>query len=210
MKEFLEKWKSDNKFKAKIKLGLYTLFVVVVSIFALSLRPEESLNDTPTSDDIKENIQNNPTIEIPNKYNYNIDITVNDKKYQYNGIKETKKETISKIIDNVTTNYLYQDNNYYKEENNEYILTTKESVYDIINYDYINLEIINQYLSKSKKENEIYKTYLKDIILGNNSEEYITITIDNNNITIDYTSLIKYFDEKTEKYLIEIEIKGNE
>jgi len=207
MDEFIDKWKKDPKFKAKIKLGLYTLFVVIVSIFALSIRPDENLINTPTNDNLKENIQNKSTIEIPDKYEYKINITVNNNYYQYKGIKGNEKETISKTIDNVTTNYLYQNKNYYKEENKQYVLTSKEEVYDVIKYDYINLEIINQYLEKSKKENNIYRTYLKDVMLGNNSEEYITITIDNDEINIDYTSLIKYFDETTEKYLINIEIK---
>lgn len=207
MDEFIDKWKKDPKFKAKIKLGLYTLFVVIVSIFALSIRPDENLTNTPTNDNLKENIQNKSTIEIPDKYEYKINITVNNNYYQYKGIKGNEKETISKTIDNVTTNYLYQNKNYYKEENKQYVLTSKEEVYDVIKYDCINLEIINQYLEKSKKENNIYRTYLKDVMLGNNSEEYITITIDNDEINIDYTSLIKYFDETTEKYLINIEIK---
>lgn len=208
MKDFLDKWNSDSKFKAKIKLGLYTLFVVIVSIFTLSARGNiEATNTLENNNDINQNEQEASLIEIPDKYNYKINITINDKSYQYNGTKETAKETITKISNNVTKNYIYQDGSYYQEDNGNYILSSKEEVYDVVSYNYLNLDTINQYLSKAKKENETYKVYLKDIILGNDSEEYITITIKANKVNIDYTSLMKLFDQYVEKYMVEIVIE---
>lgn len=204
MKDFLEKWNSDSKFRAKIKLGLYTLFVVIVSVFALSARGNEDLAIT---NDIDQNEQETSIIEIPDKYNYKISIQINDGSYEYNGTKEIDKETITKISNNITTNYIYQDGNYYQEDNGNYILSSKKEVYDIVSYNYLNLETINQYLSKAKKENNTYIVYLKDIILGSDSEECITITISKNKVNIDYTSLMKLFNQSVESYVIEIVIE---
>lgn len=212
MKEFIEKWKTDSRFKTKVKLGLYTLFVVFVAIFALSGNanlPEENLeneynenNNTILNDEI--------SIKIPEEYEYKIKVTKNNNDYKFEGRKQNKKVTIIKTTDNIVTNYIYENNNYYKEENQIYILTEKETVYEPVNYNYINLDTINQYLSKSQKEDNKYLVYLKDIILGNDSEEYITITkntIDNQyQINVDYTPLMKLFDKNIENYLVNINI----
>ena len=45
MNEFLEKWKKDHRFQVKIKLLLYTLFVVIVAIYAITAN-----NSTPNAD----------------------------------------------------------------------------------------------------------------------------------------------------------------
>ena len=36
MKEFIEKWNSDSKYKTKVKLGVSSLFVILVAIFAIT------------------------------------------------------------------------------------------------------------------------------------------------------------------------------
>ena len=214
MKDFMDKWNNDSKFKTKIKLGLYTLFVVFVAIFAISNRDDiptntvdfdTNYNDSNNDIDINEN--DTVSIEIPEKYKYTKNIKIDEKKYQYTGTKENEKENITKLKDDVTTNYIYQNNNYYKEENGSYILTTKDEIYDIVGSNYMSLETINQYLSKSVIENNRYLVYLKDIILGNDSEEYIIISIEENKVNIDYTSLMKLFDKSIEKYLIEVIIE---
>lgn len=211
MKDFIEKWNSDSKFKTKVKLGLYTLFVVIVSIFALSSRNTNTVTNTIDFNDETINQEETiNTITIPDEYTYTTKITINEKNYQYSGTKDTNKETIIKIVDNENANYIYQESDYYKLQDEQYVLTTKDEVYDIIDYNYLQIETINKYLSKSNKENEMHKVYLKDIVLDNDSDEYITITISENKINIDYTSLIKLFDNNIEKCLIEIVIEEKE
>ena len=90
------------------------------------------------------------------------------------------------------------------------MITTKDEVYNIIDYNYLNLDIINQYLSKSKIENKKNIVYLKDIILGNTSEEYITISIDDNIVNVDYTALMNNFNKSVEKNIVEIIIEDIE
>lgn len=215
MKDFMENWKTDSRFRTKVKLGLYTLFVAIVAIFAFSTRNNVSIDNLQDDNNSNTNEKNTP-ITIPQKYNYIINITINENSYQYTGTKESTKESITKMSNGIVTNYRYENENYYKEENGIYVVTAKEEIYDIVNYNYLKLETINQYLSKATNSNNQYLVYLKDIILGNDSKEYITITKNDNNINnlskinIDYTSLMKLFDNTIENYLIEIKIEGIE
>ena len=212
MEEILEKWKNDKRYRTKIKLLLYTLFVIVVSIYAISL-------DRKSTKDIKEDIEEikvvteDNTINLPEEYNYKIDININDIIYKYYGLQTAKTRYITKESNDVITNYIFENNEYYIEDTTKidnYIKTTREEVYDVINYNYINIDTINTYLSKATKEDNHYLVYLKDIILGNDSDKYFTITKDNNNINIDYTNLMQAFDNNVEKYIIDITIEEKE
>ena len=75
MKDFLEKWNNDSRFQTKTKLSLYTLFVVLVAIFAISSRnnieTNESNNQELTQNNNSQNNQeqttNNNNQEVQNK-----------------------------------------------------------------------------------------------------------------------------------------------
>ena len=108
-------------------------------------------------------------------------------------------------------NYIYKNGNYYIEDTkqaNNYIVTTQEEVYDVVNYNYINMDTINEYLKKATKNNNQYLVYLKNVILGNDSENYFVIDIKDTNIYIDYTALMKEFNSNIKKYKVSIEIKN--
>lgn len=194
MKEFIEKYRTDKKYKAKVQLSLYTIFVLIVSIFAIS----GSRNVVPSDE--------KPTLK--ENYNYQININLNDNLYKYYGSKNNKEIIINKLSNEETVNYYsYKDDNYYKFENNTYVLTTEEEVYDIIEFNYLSLETINKYLSISTLTEDKNIVYLKDIIIGNNSEEYITIEKEENKYNIDYTELMKLFNNEIEKLTVEIIIE---
>ena len=210
MEEFLKKWKSDKKFKTLIQLTLYTSFVIIVSIFAISNRNMEPANEVTNQNDNQYNENSKPNdtiIKIPEEYKYLINVNINEKEYKYSGTKDNKRETILKELNETKTNYVYQNNSYYKKIDEEYILTNKDDVYDVVNYNYINLENINEYLLKAEKLDNQYLVYLRDIILDNNSDDYIIIKINNNKINIDYTVLTKHFDTSINNYLVNIEIE---
>lgn len=208
MKEFMEKWQSDKRFKTKIKLLLYTAFIVIVAIYAISL--DNSSNDNLDQDTIDE-ISNEESsskniIDIDDNYHYVATVNIDDSEYQYTIIKKDNQETIIKEHNNITSNYLYKDNNYYQLEDDIYILTTKDNIYDLINENYLNLSSINKYLEKSQNNNNQYLVYLKDIILGESSEDYFVILINNNKISIDYTPLMKRFNNSLKKFNVDITI----
>lgn len=208
MKEFMEKWQSDKRFQIKIKLLLYTVFIVIVAIYAISLDNSSIDNlDQDTIDEISnEESSSKNIIDINDNYHYVATINIDDSEYQYTIIKKDNQETIIKEHNNITSNYLYKDNNYYQLEDDTYILTTKDNIYDVINENYLNLSSINKYLEKSQNNNNQYLVYLKDIILGESSEDYFVIFINNNKISIDYTPLMKHFNNSLKKFNVDITI----
>ncbi len=203
MDQFMEKWHNDNKFRAKIKLLLYGIFIIIVTIYAISLNKQDEASNQ-IDDEAETNVY---ALAIPEQYNYQIDITIDDKTYQYNGIKTSDNMTINKISDGITTNYVYENNEYYVKDNDLFVKTTKDEVYDIINYNYISFDSIREYLAKATKNGNQYLVYLKDIILGNDSDEYFVMLISDNDISIDYTPLMKQLDSNLEKYNVAIHIE---
>lgn len=208
MKEFIEKWQSDKRFQTKIKLLLYTVFIVIVAIYAISLDNSSIDNlDQDTIDEISnEETVSKKILDIKDNYHYIANINIDDSEYKYTIIKKDNQETIIKEHNNITSNYLYKDNNYYQLQDNEYILTTQENIYDVINENYLNLSSINKYLEKSQNSNNQYLVYLKDIILGESSEEYFVILINNNKVSIDYTPLMKHFNNTLKEFKVNITI----
>ena len=57
--------------------------------------------------------------------------------------------TITKVIDNNETNYILKNNEYYIKDNDLYIKTTREEIYDVINYNYVNLDKIHNTFIKN-------------------------------------------------------------
>lgn len=212
MNDFIEKWKTDSQFKAKAQLIIFGVFIVAVLVFGMlngGLQPNNSYfyYYSPYVDTKEEQQEEITSIKILDQYDYAIDIKVNDEKLvTYTGEKRYSKEDIVKTTKGKTINYVYQDKAYYIDSNGEYLLTNKNEVYDIIDYSYIKLETINQYLTKAEKKDNKYIVYLKDIILGNESEDYITIELTEEKTTVDYTALMKSFDDSVESYLVEISI----
>ena len=205
MKEIIEKWHNDKKYRAKIKLLLYGIFIILVTIYAVTLNnssSRENLNKEENSEH-----QANTTIIIPEKYHYNIEINNNDKLYHYSGDKMLDQTTIIKEVDNVISEYIVQNDEYYVKDNDLYVKTNKEVVYDVVNYNYINLETINSYLTKAERNSNQYTIYLRDVILGNDTNEYFIVLINGNKINIDYTPLMKQFDSEITKYEVNIEIE---
>ena len=202
MENFMQKWQEDNRFRAKIKLLLYGLFIILVTMYAISLKESKKDNNPETVFPVESNYQ----ISIPDNYSYFINITIDGKEYIYSGEKHSTEKTINKTIDNVTTNYLLRDNDYYMQDNNLYVKITKEEVYDIINYNYIDLNNINNYLNQAIKDDNQYKVYLQDVILDTETKEYFVISINDGTINIDYTPLMKRNNPDIDSYNVSIQI----
>lgn len=211
MNDFIKKWNSDKKFKAVIKLLLYFLFFIVVAIYAVSSNKNASQIDTEKNIENNEIINNqqqqNSIINIGDNYKYTATITINDEQIKYVYSKEQDLLNIKKIRNLIETNYIIENNNYYIKENDNKILTTKDNIYDIVCPNCFDINSINEYLNKGIKENNNYKIYLKDIILAEKGDEYITITTDNNQIYADYTSLLQIFNNQIVKYTVNIKIE---
>ncbi len=197
-KTFKEKWQ-DKRYQAKIKLSGYSIFVVIAIIMILvegATNNKNTIIDNGLEDNktIKDNTDTKDnkmfTINYPYiiELNYNIDNTKNNITYNYSN--NNNELLITKTNNDIVTNYKYISNKYYVENNDKYILTNINKVYDIIDYEYLDIDNINNYLNNATLENDIYKVYLKDIILNNTSDIYITIKLLDNSVEIDYTYLL--------------------
>ena len=211
MKELFEKYKTDQQYRAKIKLCIYVMFVILVTIYAISLSkrlPTTNSNLNMTDSDVeketKESIDNESLIEIATEMKYKVLVSTDKVKYEYVIEKKDRKEYITKIINNEQEEYLNEENKYYKKENNNYTEIKIQEIDENIDYDYLRLETINLYINKGTKNNNDYLIYIKDIIIGNNSDDYFVINLNDNKIFIDYTPLIKNFNKDLKNIQIEI------
>lgn len=209
---FSTKWK-DKKYQAKVKLSIYGIFILIVIILG-SIGNNSSLDNSNTKD-IDNNISDNSSINdskdifmLPkNKdYKYNIDIKLDDKEIKYNGEVNDVVEVITKEIDNVKYSYKYIDKKYYVSKNNNYVLTSRDNIYDIVDYSYIDNDIINSYLKEGKLVGNKSVVYIKDIVLDYKGNDYITYTLSDKKIEIDYTKLYNILnDNKIDSLVITIE-----
>lgn len=193
-----EKW-NDKRERAKIELILYAIFFIGVIIF-VRVGNNISNNNINTSDNLF-------ISQINDNYSYDIKININDNNYEYIGKVLGYNSTIEKKDSN-TDEYFYKKNDkYYKlDQDNGYILSNKNDIYNIISYDYMDINNIKEYIKTSNNDNGIYKVKISDIILNSSSSDYITIKLDNinNTIEIDYTNLLRINDNNITKAIVTI------
>ena len=193
-----ERWK-DKRERAKIELMLYGIFFIGVIIFV-------RVGNNISNNNI--NISDNLFIsQINDNYSYDIKININDNNYEYIGKVLGYNSTIEKKDSN-TDEYFYKKNDkYYKlDQDNGYVLSNENDIYNIISYDYMDINNIKEYIKTSNNDNGIYKVKISDIILNSSSSDYITIKIDNinNTIEIDYTNLLRINDNNITKAIVNI------
>ena len=193
-----EKW-NDKRERAKIELILYAIFFIGVIIF-VRVGNNISNNNINTSDNLF-------ISQINDNYSYDIKVNINDNNYEYIGKVLGYNSTIEKKDSN-TDEYFYKKNDkYYKlDQDNGYVLSNENDIYNIISYDYMDINNIKEYIKTSNNDNGIYKVKISDIILNSSSSDYITIKLDNinNTIEIDYTNLLRINDNNITKAIVTI------
>ncbi len=193
-----EKW-NDKRERAKIELILYAIFFIGVIIF-VRVGNNISNNNINTSDNLF-------ISQINDNYSYDTKVNINDNNYEYIGKVLGYNSTIEKKDSN-TDEYFYKKNDkYYKlDQDNGYVLSNENDIYNIISYDYMDINNIKEYIKTSNNDNGIYKVKISDIILNSSSSDYITIKIDNinNTIEIDYTNLLRINDNNITKAIVNI------
>ena len=187
-----ERWK-DKRERAKIELMLYGIFFLAIIIFA---RISSSFSDSniPKDNDIKSFIN-----DITDNYQYDIDITIDNNNYKYYGSKLGHNMDITRVVDN-KEDYFYQMNDKY------YILTNDSDIFPYIEYRYLDINNIKEYIKLATYNDNIYSIKVSDIVLNSNSSDVITIKVDedNKNIIIDYTNLFKIDNNNLTKEVVSI------
>lgn len=190
----------DKRERAKLELLFYGIFFLAIIVFTRIL---SGYNDVPKVNDTKSFIN-----EITDNYEYNIDININNNKYKYYGKRLGNNMSINKVIDNKYDYFYKMGNKYYILDNNgNYILTSVENIYNYIDYRYLDISNIKEYIKLGTKDNNNYNIKVSDLILNNNNNtNTITISIDelNNTITLDYTELFKIDNNNLNKEIVTI------
>ena len=194
-----ESWK-DKRERAKIELMLYGIFFLIIIIFA---RISNSMsNNIPKEEDNKIFIS-----EITDNYSYDIDITIDNDNYKYYGKVLGHNMNIHKVVD-TEDEYFYKMNNkyYILDDNGNYILTNDKEIFSYIDYRYLDINTIKEYIKMGTLNSNIYTIKVSDILLNNNSNDVITITVDdiNKELIIDYTNLFKVNNNSLYKELVRI------
>jgi len=198
MKEMFGNLGSDPKFNTLVKLAFYSLFVFI-AIILINTADISQLNN-----EVNNNNQDNDEsklIELPDSYEYSYTINIDDKIYSYQGIVDENNHILKKNKDNKITEYKYINNKYYISKKEKDVEILDKEVYDIVNYEYLNIEKINQYLENSEEQEGKYLVYLKDQVTGEATDVYIEITKEINNVKVDYSML----DDNYQKFVIEFE-----
>ena len=189
----------DKRERAKLELLFYGIFFLAIIVFTRIL---SGYNDIPKVNDTKSFIN-----EITDNYEYNIDINIDNNKYKYYGKRLGNNMSINKVIDNKYDYFYKMGNKYYiLDTNGNYILTSVEDIYNYIDYRYLDISNIKEYIKLSTKDNNNYNIKVSDIILNSNNTNTITISIDelNNTITLDYTELFKIDNNNLNKEIVTI------
>lgn len=215
---FLYKYKNNSKYKAKVQLigwgifiGILVLWINISSVF--SDDSYQYLNEV-TNTIIEEKEESSLINKLKvNNYLYKIEIIKNkeniEDKIYYDGQVFNNVKKIIKTYNDVIEEYYIENNNYYLKDNNTYSLVTSNNYYSFISETFMDLNTIINYINIGEidsttnfNDGKVVKNYviiLKNIIL-NNSEEYITISVLEDNINnilefdVDYTNLYNFYD----------------
>ena len=210
---FFQKFKTDKKMRAKVELIFYAVIILIV-IIAANIVPSNSnynytnkntnTNDTENNSDTDSNLYE----KIDDDYQADIVITIinneNTIKREYQIIRATgNSDRIIKKEDNNTLEYIMSDTlEFYNSDNT---LIDEEEIFDLVAYKYLSFDNIKKYIAKaivdyttkysSGMELISYKIFLRDILLDNTTDEYITINVTSDKevllLEIDYTDLLK-------------------
>lgn len=190
----------DKKEKAKIELMLYGIFFIAVIIFTRVLG-STAKNIDNSGEQAKSFISS-----IQDNYEYDLLLTVDNDNYEYYGKVLGNNSMLSVRDGSSETKYYLMNKKYYILDEGNYILTDEQEVYPYIDYRYLSIDNIKQYLEMATRDNDTYTVRIADILLNSESEESIVINIQegDKNIVIDYTNLFKLIDQNKEKVVVNI------
>ncbi len=195
--------KQTNKYKIiGILLGGFIVILVLFIILGLSIRNNIDKIDFDNNNTNRDNTNKDNTNKDNNysEYTYDISYKIEDKTNlcKYKITTKDKYIYIVKTINDVISNYVSYNGYYYLIEENDYSLAYEKEVFDIIPYQFLDINNINNYIKLGTEKNDnIIKRYnikIKDITLLDNTDD-ITINLIGNDYEIDYTNLLKLYDK---------------
>lgn len=210
MDDFFDDWNDNPKFRAGVKLAVYSVVFFFASVFIIISARNQNLSNVIRNEVKEEEKIDSNLIVLPENYTYKYTVNFNDSTYFIEGSFENNIDTFTKTQDDDIINYKFSDNKYYKVVDEELTEVLESEIYGDISKEYFTIDKINKYLEISKLYDNEYRVYLKDIIYDNETEDYISILKQENKIIVDYTTLIKSFNKDVNKFSYEFEFIGKE
>ena len=231
IKEFVNKYKTDKKYKAKVQLIGYGVFILIIiigvnisaassgysgNITTMKRETNEPSTTTNQSANLLKEINNNYEYEVNAKITTKKDDKEETKDIKYTGKSYENNMEITKTFNNETNNYYKVDSRYYKKNNEQFELIKNEEIYDTIEKEYIELDSIKEYINNSTldhvteystgKKEYVYHMAVKTIIKSYPELDEIEIKILEENdilsIEIDYISLMKVIEKDFEECIV--------
>lgn len=197
----LKKMWKNKRGRAIIELSCYMIFFFIVIIFS----------KVASGIDRDTNVTNNNVYgfinDIVDNYEYSMNIKINDNNYIYNGKVLGNNSSIERIDGNEREYFYVMNNRLYElDDDGNYILTSTDFVYPYINYNYLNFNNIRNFINGSTVSGDTYIVKISDIVLNSNSNDTISIMVDNDRkyIEIDYSNLFLNSDSDIESCVVSI------
>lgn len=212
---FLEKIKTDKKYKAKVELIGYVLIIVLIVIYLniSNLRnnynydsPKNVINEN-TSEEVDNQEDEGSFIDkINDNYSYSVDVEINQKidgndvfnKYNYNGKSYKENMIINRVTDSGNITYYKVNDKYYVKDNDAYVPSEEKNIYDLVDGKYLELDGLKKYIKmanldhytnySSGKKEYVYNLKVSDVIQNYKGEEVIIFNIVYENDVIDINS----------------------
>lgn len=219
---FFKRMKEDKKYNAKVQLIGYGVFILIIVVF-LNVGSMVGGNSTGVlENDIIEEV--NIIDEIDNNYEYNINISLSKgeelvNNYRYYGKRYNDNKEINKEVGEVVSSY-YKVNDYYYVMNEEELsFVEKNIIYDLVDSKYIELDNVMEMVDKASLDHvvddslgnneSVYNLYVKDMVISVKNDDIISFNVkevdDKLLIDVDYTNLIKVFDESVTSFKVSYE-----
>lgn len=231
---FFDKMKNDKKYSAKVQIVGWGVFVLLVIIF-LNINSVSTTGNSVNSNTVsnmvddsgEEEVQEEVTIlkRISNNYVYDVNVSVTKSdnevinQYYYGKSYDNNIEINKKVNDTLSKYYEVDGYYYIKNENNEFGLIQSNMIYDLIEGKYIELDDVLKLINKASLDHvinssnddkeSVYNLLVRDVVISNKSEDVVTINViegtDKLSISIDYTNLMKVFDDTIQECKISYE-----
>ena len=182
-----KKTEEEKKKRAKIELVIFLAFIAFVFAYSkiLIIRNHNSIS--------KENYIYKIDISKLNKYDFDIDIKIDDKSYNYFGTIDNDNGNINKY--RIINGQIYNEN-----------LEKVDNIFYGIDNRYFKLNTIASYLDEENYKNNQYEIYSNDIINAKleNFIIYADVKYNKDNIIIklDYSNLARLINNDTNKYIV--------
>lgn len=221
---FFEKIKTDKKYKAKVEFIGYGIFIVVLIIYLNISAMNHPISSNTILSDNYEDSQKNTELEtsdllkkITNNYEYDIQVQLNALREEgeqqkevmnmihYSGKSFSNNVVIHREVDGNISEYYKVDDFYYRKEGDDILFVEENTIYDLIDKEYIELEGVKRYIDKasldhvtdysSGSKEYVYHLKVKDVVLSYSDDDMVEIDVvmkdDVLTVQIDYSNLIK-------------------